>query len=634
MRSIIIVVNIILLCALLCAQPISSAYVGEIEAAVIDSWEWQPTEAWTNGRYSLLRLNDTNMFVTCAWGSTGTDKRGWLRTFSIYPDNGTIRNEVIDSWNYGATGDNDGEYAQIKHIAGTDMYLLFWRGEGNYNQLGTVRIYENGTIQNSFISKKTMVYKGFARHIDNLTARLWALVYSADDSEDGMLETWYVYNNNGTIVSTANDTVEFDTVFAGTPSFITIDDDTIAILYSNISAAGDWTIATYNISLSTGAITEPFADYWTFSSDVYGSAQIWSIGANTCLVAYTDSGYDVHASTLSIANNGTITKSFIDTLKVIDANVAAETVGLTLFAIAEPSIYDDGVLGVTVRGIGAAEYDGYLYTFNVSSAGTLDAAYADMIEFETTGIVSFTGVQYIANDYYVIVYTEFTSKDGFMCTIEINTTEVAVIPEATNWSAWDSWWTISVPEWEAWDGWWTISVPEWGAWDGWWTIHVREPAWAPWDPWWRIDRAGCNFTCTFVSVENVSYSRPTYTETHYTYWFNSTAADSGNSYHNWKIDDYSAQSKNITYTFVINWADITADYVNYTIQHTVEDGLTGYSERVTRVLTIREFTTIVEPMLEFPTELFIVLIAVIIFIVLAYVIVNMLEGTMKKGFGK
>jgi hypothetical protein len=421
-----IVFVIICLIPILYIYTTATAYPGKITTSNVDKWEWQTSEAWTNGRNTVLKINDTNIFVTCAWGSTGIDKKGWLRTFSIYSNNGTIRRQLLSTWNFAATATGDGEYTQIKHIAGTDKYLVWWRGASAYNQLGTARIYENGTIQKSFISKKTMAYKGFARHMDNLTNNLWAFAYSDDASEDGMLETWYVYANNGTIVSVANDTVEFDPVFAGSPSFVKVDSDTIAIAYSNISSTGDWTIATYNISPVTGDITNSYADFWSYSTSVYGQCQIWNIGTNTFLVAYIDSAYDVQLGTVTINNAGKITKTFIDTLKLIDAAATAETNGLTIFSVDDPLVHSDGVLGITVRGIAAAEYDGYMYTFNVSSAGALGSAYASVHEFETTGLVTSTGISHVAGNYYVVVYTEFTSKDGFMATVQIETSAAPI----------------------------------------------------------------------------------------------------------------------------------------------------------------------------------------------------------------
>jgi hypothetical protein len=210
----------------------------------------------------------------------------------------------------------------------------------------------------------------------------------------------------------------------------------------------------------------------------------------------------------------------------------------------------------------------------------------------------------------------------------------------------------------------------------------------------------CNFNFTLISIENVTFSRPTYTVTKYTIWFNSTSYSElycksdlnedgivddddvdiltllygatgtsgwikadivkdgkidifdvsammtdygieqgpedavGISFFNWKINDFNYQGRNLSYTFTINWEETTETHFNYPIYHSVENETTGKRNSIIKTLTINYFEEPEDKYFDFPTELFIIFMAIIIVVVLTYTVINIMEGTMKKGFRK
>jgi hypothetical protein len=168
-----------------------------------------------------------------------------------------------------------------------------------------------------------------------------------------------------------------------------IDSDTLAIIYGDESFYGK--LVTINIS-STGDITNTVASSWTFDSTpniLY--VDIGRISGNVYGISYADSDSDGQVKTLTIANTGAITKSWIDTLEFAPANTVSY---LKLFTVMNASVY-----GVACKDTSG----GLIRTMNISSTGTIGDAIIDTFTFDVD-CFWYPTVLYVNKSYYLIVY--------------------------------------------------------------------------------------------------------------------------------------------------------------------------------------------------------------------------------------
>ena len=232
-------------------------------------------------------------------------------------------------------------------------------------------------------------------------------------------ETIWV-NTSGTINNSILDTEEFDSGYGNFSYMCNVDSDTIALTYMSTSTTGEYTLMTYNIS-SSGVITDTPANTWVFETGPYvlNAANICKVGSTIYDITYINNVADVYTKTVNIADTGTITKSWIDTLLVY---ASADTYWLSTFVVmdAQTAVDGRGVLGCTVSGGTGYDYDGWMFTWNVTDAGTLDAAIIDSLEFDAADNIYYAPVVWVNQSWYLIVYTG-TGSDGWSCTVNILT---------------------------------------------------------------------------------------------------------------------------------------------------------------------------------------------------------------------
>jgi hypothetical protein len=379
--------------------------------AVIDTYEYDTTTMEPMGRHTLLRINNTDYYVSVL---RGTDNDGYINTFHIYSDNGTIVKAVVQSHEYDIT---NGDNPNIAQIPNTGNYVIFY-SDTSYCRLHTIPINDTGII-GSGIDSQDMTYNciaGWNQDIIAFTNNIFLVVYPEASTSDGFIETWWI-DNNGIINSTQLDIQEFDPVYGVMPCVTKVDSNTVAITYKDASSTGNFTVVTYNIS-SSGLITDAQADNWVYETDEFYYSSIDNIGTNKFALTYIDNGYDINCKTLNISDDGVITKSFIDTLEILGIADGL----LATFIVDDPIVYTNGVMGCTVQGIASSENDGYLYTWNVSSNGTLGNAVIDTYEYDTTSSNGYAKPIHMNGNNYVIGYSDIAGLDGHLVTLDINTT--------------------------------------------------------------------------------------------------------------------------------------------------------------------------------------------------------------------
>jgi hypothetical protein len=361
-------------------------------SSVLTFYEWDSN----TGRFmDAIRLGTSEYYLIAYQGESSD---GYIRTIRVWNNNGIIQQSVIDSWEHDTT---DGGYDSIVHVAG-DVYAIVYR-DATTVTVFTVNVDDaNGDITNTAIDTQLLSYSGYECNIVHVNDNIYAVAYR-DPSTDGWIETINI-DSSGIIGDVVIDSIEFNGTDAYFPKMTMIDYNTVVIVYQGTGTDGY--LRTYNIS-STGDITNIRADEWEFDGANGGTPNIIHINGNMYAIAYEDSSGDGQIKTLTIADTGTITKSWIDTLEFDTADAGYQS----LFHVAS------NVYGVSYQGTDA---DGFLCTMTIDNDGTISNSKIDSLEFDTFDDVWYAPVIPVSGDYFLIVY-ESTGNDGVSHIVEINT---------------------------------------------------------------------------------------------------------------------------------------------------------------------------------------------------------------------
>jgi len=302
----------------------------------------------------------------------------------------------------------------IKNVGGKD---LFWfRITGNQN-LGAGASFTIDPTYGLIADAETnsWEYDGDeGRYPDMIrlgTSEYYAIVSTGDSGTelDGYIRTIKVWDSNGTIQTSLVDSLEYDTQDGIAPSICLVSGDVYAISYYS-DTANKQTIVTVNIDDADGQIGAAVIDTQalTYDSIAASHSQILNMGNNIFAVVYTQvTSTDLYLETWTIATDGTITNTVVDSVE-IDATdgiypdmcmVDSDTVAV---------VYDAGTGGGN---------DGYMSTWNISSAGDITNTRADFWEFDT-GKGSMPTIAKVSGTTYMYAY-EDTNTDLYVktCTI-------------------------------------------------------------------------------------------------------------------------------------------------------------------------------------------------------------------------
>jgi len=392
---------------------------GTITDAVVDEFEYDEQEAGVYTPLSLLKMEDSQYYITSASGDTGNDNDGFLRILQVFDNNGTISKGVKDKWEY----DTDyGGWASIFHISGSVYAVVYYDSGAGASRIFTTRAWtNNATLSRYEIDTETLGNKHYSYpNLVHVTGDIYAVVYNEyQGGYDDWIETYEITSAGQ--ISAMLDSEEFDTTSSDTCFGISaemVDDDTIAIVWTEKTGRDDW-ICTYNIS-NVGIIDDNPSHIWEFYSsatNTYGYPFINKL-ADTATgaffaISYVDSSQDGWTKTLEISDTGDVNYSFTDSYEWGGGNTINY---IHPFIIADPSLYDPGVMGVQYQDVSG---DGKIDTFNVSSDGILGTE-IDTIEYENLDQVQYCGIAHCSGNYWLLIY-EGVSSDGYAVTIEIET---------------------------------------------------------------------------------------------------------------------------------------------------------------------------------------------------------------------
>ena len=282
---------------------------GSISNAVIDTLEFDTSSGYTP---EIIGVSNN----VCAIAYRGASNKGYLKTVSIAPD-GTIGNSAIDTLNFQTSNCYEPDIIQV---AGT-IYAIAFRGPSNRGYITTMSIAANGDIGNSVIS--TLIFDTstcYEPDIIQVASNIFAIAYRGA-SNYGYLKTISIASD-GTIGGSIISTLIFNTAVCYLPSVIQVASGIYAIAYRGASNRGN--IKTVSIA-ANGVIGGSVISTLIFDNTACYEPDIIQVASNIFAIAYRGPSNDGYLKTVSIAANGVIGSSVISTL-TFDASTGYEPV--------------------------------------------------------------------------------------------------------------------------------------------------------------------------------------------------------------------------------------------------------------------------------------------------------------------
>ena len=327
----------------------------------------------------------------------GPANDGFVKTVEIALD-GNITNSAIDTLEFDTS---DCYSPNISHVSG-NIYAIAYRGPGNDGFLKTLTIASNGDISNSTIDTFEFDPNDcYEPDITFVSGVYYAIAYRGPGN-DGFLKTVTIAAN-GDISNSAIDTLEFDPSNCYEPDIIYISPTYFSIAYRGV--ANDGFLKTVTIA-ANGDIGNSAIDTLEFDTNDGAYPYIMNISGNTYAIVYTGSNNDGFIKTMTISSAGDISNSVISSYEFDTTNgQEPQIIHITgnTFAIA----YD------------GPQNDGYLITLPIETNGTIPGTIIDTFEYDTSNGY-FPDIVIISDGILAIAYCVPSSR-GSLVTIGVNT---------------------------------------------------------------------------------------------------------------------------------------------------------------------------------------------------------------------
>ena len=310
---------------------------------------------------------------------SGFDDDGFLKTVQI-ASSGAIRDEELDTLEFDTS---TGLTPNIVPVSG-NVYAIAYRGDGDKGNLKTVTIATDGQITDAVID--TLEFessKAWNPNIIPISGNVYAIAYRGD-SDNGLVTTVTIATD-GQITDTVIDTLAFETGKGLQPNIIPVSGNVYAIAFKGDN--DDGFVTTVNIA-SDGQITNTVIDTFEFATQKGEEPNLIAISGNVYAIAYMGQNNDGFVTTVTIATNVQITDTLIDTLE-FDAETGRTPniiqIAGDVYAIAYEGSTTDGFLTtVTIA------TDGQI------TDTVIDTEEFDTSNGETPNIVAVSGVYAIA----------------------------------------------------------------------------------------------------------------------------------------------------------------------------------------------------------------------------------------------
>ena len=253
---------------------------------------------------------------------------------------------------------------------------------------------------------------GYEPDIIQVSGNVYAIAYRGAGN-DGFLKTVTIATD-GQVADSVIDTLEFDTANGYEPDIIPISGNVYAIAYRGSSSDG----FLITVSIATdGQIADTVIDTLEFDTSTGYEPDIIQVSGNVYAIAYRGTGSDGFLITVNIATDGQITDTITDTLEFDTSDCYT------------PDIIHivDNVYAITYRG---TDSDGFLETVNIATDGQITDTIIDTLEFDTTNSLT-PNIIPVSGNVYAVAY-QGESSDGYLKTVNI---ETIALPAVTTDSA-------------------------------------------------------------------------------------------------------------------------------------------------------------------------------------------------------
>ncbi len=199
----------------------------------------------------------------------------------------------------------------IKVVNATDIFAAAHTNSGNNGVVTTVRINDNGTIDDTALDSWIFAVWGRFVGLHHRSDTVYMVTYG-DSGPMGNLRTFHIYDD-GTLASLYNHSIYNKLQWRAV--VLPISGDIYAIIWDGTDTDGF--VITYEIS-AAGVVTSPYIDVWEYEPNYgrYPTAVVVDqnqAGDGKVICAVHSALAGVNAMhTFEISNAGAITKSFID----------------------------------------------------------------------------------------------------------------------------------------------------------------------------------------------------------------------------------------------------------------------------------------------------------------------------------
>lgn len=270
----------------------------------------------------------------------------------------------------------DGTAPNVIHVVG-DVYCVVYVGSSTTGIAATFTIDKDGNIGAAVLD--TLTFEAttcLTPRIKYRGADVFIVVYEGV-GQDGFLKTFTISSSG--IFSAVLSTFEYDTARGSEPDLIQISGSVWCVAYSGDGADGF--LATVTID-AAGTITGSTLDTLEFDTTFAAGIHILNVSGDIWVVTYRRAGSsNLGIITIDIDSAGTIAAAATDS-----ANF--RPTGATFFPKDLGQLVRVGTVGTDA--IYALVYieqapgnDGFVVTFGVTAAGTIDTSDLDSFEFDT-----------------------------------------------------------------------------------------------------------------------------------------------------------------------------------------------------------------------------------------------------------
>ena len=282
----------------------------------------------------------------------------------------------------------------------------------------TVSINSTGyiTLLNTFIFDNDCMNTPFMMVCINKTNGVYAVAYQLSSTSKGTIKTIKI-DNLGNIQSVPLDSYVFEPLRCQEPSILLVSGNVYALLYRDSLASPTYGRVVTITIYGNGTIKKSIIDSWQFTTSCY-HPKITQVSTNIFAFVYSQyvpNQYNAWLTTLKIANDGTITKSFIDSLSFASASSAAH----------QPKIIyvQDRIYAILYKDH-PAQNNGWLVTFRIGANGDIVDAIDGSVKISITPNVFSYDAKIIpfVGDAYIAAYGG-TNNDTYMCVLRIPISE-------------------------------------------------------------------------------------------------------------------------------------------------------------------------------------------------------------------